>query len=545
MARHRVRASRSLVPQPFDKPTGELACYLPRAYSHDAKLLACSTSGIGIWDVAQRKQIKPPAPGAPKDLVRVARFAPDDRSPVWATDRAVLRWDFAGSGAVEPIFQAPARIEYAAIAESGSAAYVSMAGKKAVVIDLATGKTATAPADFGVALSPSETRLALELAGAVQVVEAASGKSLWKAKVASPVTRIAFGETEDSLVYVEAGRLRVAMLPNQPSVPAATARFVGWLGPDVAAIERGDVLRSYTVSTHAWGTADRAALAPKPLAGAPSWATWIAEAPVDHSMAAEPSKRHELGPNARGDAPCLPKLRVWTPSGGAKTLAMTCTKSPLEGHEDPGWEIGGGWAIGISSTTAAIFDARTGRRVGALEVPRRKNSHPEFAPAYWQMALAPQGDWLALVWRRAEVQGSSGTQAPDPREDATHIDEAAANADCVSGEHGCRLEYFAELWTLKGTPKRVWQARLERSSTTHAPATPTSVLIFDHGGMRLFMGFDDGSISSLSTASPEAPARVERPHGVAVTDMSVSPAGTSATSTDASGGQCLWPLSGM
>lgn len=493
-----------------------------------------------IWDVAQRRQVTPPPASAPKDLVRVARFAPDDRSLVWITDRAVLRWDFAGTGAVAPIFQAPARIEYATIAESGAAAYVRMKGKKAVVVDLATGKTTSAPADFGVAMSPSGARLALELSGAVQVVEAVTGKALWQTKLASPVTRIAFGETDESLVYVEAGRLRVATVPNPPSVPAPTARFAGWLGSGVAAIERGEVLRSLTFATRAWGAADRAALAPKPLAGAPAWATWVADGPGDRSVAAEPSKRHALAPDLRDGEQCNPKLRVWTPTGGAKTLAMTCTRSPMEGHGDPGWEIGGGWAVGFSSSTAAIYDPRTGRRVAAIDVPRRKSSYPEFAPAYWQMSLAPAGDWLALVWRRAELQGATGTQAPDPREDAMHIDEAAVSTDCVSGERGCRLEYFAELWNVKGAPKRAWQARLERSAITHEPATPTGVLTFDRAGARLFVGFDDGAIWVISTDSPDAPPLIERLHRAPITVVSLDAGHTVAFSADASGEQRLW-----
>jgi hypothetical protein len=527
--------------RPFDKPGNELACYVPRAFSHDAKLLACQTTGLGIWDVAQRRQVTPPAASAPKGLVRVARFAADDRSLVWVTERAVLRWEFATTGAVVPIYQAAARIEYAVIAEGGSAAYVNMSGKKAVIVDLATGKTSDAPADFGVAISPSGQRLALEKSSSLHIVDVATGKSVWNAKLAAPVTRVAFGETDASLAYVESGHMRVATLPKPPSVPAPTARFAGWLGKGVAAIERGDILRAFTLATRAWGPADRAALAVKPLAGAPVWASWIAEA-GERSVAAEPSKRHKLAPSARGGEPCNAKQRVWTATGGAKTLAMSCTKPETEGHEDPGWEIGGGWAVGVSATTAAIYDPRTGRRVAALDVPRRKNSHPEFAPVYWQMSLAPAGDWLALLWRRAELQGATGTAASDPRGDAMHVDEAAVSADCVSGERGCRLEYFAELWNVKGSPKRVWQARLERSAGDRTPAQPSGVLAFDRTGGRLLVGFEDGEIRVVSTAAPDTSARSERLHSAAVRVMSIDPESLNVFSADAAGEQRLWSL---
>ena len=528
--------------RPFEKNIGELACYDARAFSHDGRLLACQTNGLGIWDVAQHKLVAPLPATAPKDLVRSVRFAPDDRSLVWATEHAVLRWDFTGTGAVAPIYQAATRIEYATIADGGSAAYVRAAGK-AVIVDLATSKTTSVPSAYGAALAPSGQRLAITVAGAVQVIEVASGKVIWTVKLASPATRLAFGETDDAIAYAEAGRVRVATFPNGPAMPAQTARFAGWLGDGTAAIERSDTIRSFVLATRTWGPADRSGLAPKMLPGAaPTWAQWIAEAPGDRSVAAEPSNRHELTPDRRGIGPCNPKLRVWTPVGGTKALTMACTKAEMDGHEDPGWEIGGGWAVGVSATTAAIYDPRKGVRVAMLNLPPRKSSHPEFAPAYWQMALAPAGDWLALVSRRAELQGSSGTEPPDPREDAMHVDEAVTTADCVNGERGCQLEYFVELWTLKGPPKRVWRARLERSILGHQlteAATPSGVLAFDRSGGRLVIGFDNGDIGIVSTSAPDIP-RIEHLHRAAIRALSLDPSGNWVFSSDSAGEQRLW-----
>lgn len=175
---------------------------------------------------------------------------------------------------------------------------------------------------------------------------------------------------------------------------------------------------------------------------------------------------------------------------------------------------------------------------------RRKAKKPELAPAYWQAALAPAGDWLALVWRRAELQGASGTEPPDPRSDAMHVDEAAAGADCVNGEHGCQLEYFVELWSLKGAPKRVWQVRLERSiqgRQTPEAATPTGVLTFDRSGGTLLIGLDDGDIRVVSTSAPDA-QRLEHLHRAPIRALSTDPSGAWASSADAAGEQRLWRL---
>jgi WD40 repeat protein len=528
---------------PFEQPTGELACYDAHAFSRDGKLLACSTTTLAIWDVAKRQLLAPLPASAPKDAPDDVSFAPDNRSLVWTTEHAILRWDFAGTGAVTPIYQAAGRIRHAVIAEGGSAAYVSVASK-GLVVDLATGKTVSVPGQFGAALSPSGQRLALNLNNTLQVINVATGKPEWTTKVAAPVLRLAFGETDDALVYVEARRLRVAMLPGAPAAVTAAPRFAGWLGGGVAAIERGDVLRAFTLATSAWGAADRAALTPAPIAGAPTWARWATDAPGGAAVAAEPSKRHELTPDRRGVEPCDPKLRVWTATGGAKTLAMPCTKAELADHEDPGWEIGGGWAVGVAATTATIYDARTGRRAAVLNVSPRKSSHPEFAPAYWQMALAPAGDWLALVWRRAELQGAHGNEPADPRADAMHAAEASEQADCVNGDRGCQLEYFAELWNVKGAPKRVWQARLERSLPGHElaeAAMPTGVLAFDRTGARLFIGFDDGEVRVISTAAPDQP-RSEHLHRAPIRALSTDPSGGWAFSADAAGEQRLWKL---
>ena len=203
-------------------------------------------------------------------------------------------------------------------------------------------------------------------------------------------------------------------------------------------------------------------------------------------------------------SPAIPSS-AYGPRGGAKTLTMSCTTPEREDGEDPGWELGGGWAVGVSATKVGIYEPRTGRRLAVLDLPPRKANKPEFAPACWQMALAPVGDWLALIWRRAVLQGAGGTEPQDPGEDAVHIAEAASSVDCVTGEHGCQLEYFAELWNVKGPPRRVWQARLERTIPDQGlaeAATPTGALAFDPSGTRLFIGFDDGEIRTVSTAAP-------------------------------------------
>ena len=528
---------------PFEKPSAELACSTAHAFSQDGKLLACATTVLGVWDLAKRQLISSVPKTPPRGLVRAVRFSADGRSLIWATEQGVFRWEFATAGAVATVYQTPSRITYAVIADGGGAAYVMTAANQAVVVDLASGQTTAATANIGTAISPSGKRLARAAAG-MQVTDAATGKTLWSSKVASPITRLTFGETDDAVAYVEAGRIRVAMMPSAPLELPPTPRFAGWVAPGVAAIERGNTLSSFTLATRTTGAAERTNLARAKPEHAPAWAQWISEGPAESIVAAEPSKRYELPPNRRDLEPCNPKQRVWTSSGGAKTLTMTCTKAAAEGHEDPGWDIGGGKAIAVSAAKAIIYDAQTARRIVAIDVPARKGSKPEFAPAFRQMALAPSGDWAALLWRRAVLQGSTGTEPQDPREDAMHIAETAASLDCVSGDQGCELEYFAELWQLKGTPARVWQARLERTIPGRQlaePAQPSGVLAFDDTGAQLFVGFAGGEIRVVLTANP-ATWRAEHMHQASVQQMTFDASDTWAFSSDSSGVQRLWKI---
>jgi hypothetical protein len=98
---------------------------------------------------------------------------------------------------------------------------------------------------------------------------------------------------------------------------------------------------------------------------------------------------------------------------------------------------------------------------------------------------------------------------------------------------------------LKGTPKRVWQSRLERSVRGRDvvdPVAPSGVLTFDRTGSNLLLGFDDGEIRIVPTAAAQTP-RIEQLHHAPIRTLSIDPSGTWAFSSDALGEQRLWKLS--
>lgn len=529
-----------LFPAPFDKPSTTFGCRSAVVVAHGGGVLACGRMKLTIWDVAKRQAIATLPSTVPDEVIKVARFAADDRSLIWATNTGVWRWSFANGGAIAPVYQAPSRIVYATLAAAGTAAYVQLEGSKAFVVDVATGKTKPVLASYISALSPSGKRIARG-ATTLEVVDVATDKVLWSTKTTTAVSRIAFGDTDDDIAFLVDDRLRTAKLPAAPTPLPSVARFAGWLAPGVAAIARGDTLRSYNFDSRTWGVVDTGSLAPSLVPKMPPWATWIASRDSDGIVAAERNQRHDAPIEKRDLTSCAPKLRVWTPKGGAKTLAMACSKPEREGAEDPGWQIGGGWALSVSSSKATVFDARTGRKALETSVPAAASNKPELASAYWHATLSPAGDWMALIWRRPVIVGE-GPGGPDPREDAMHIAERAANARCEEAEHGCLMLYTVELWTLKGTPRRVWQSKLERpvpGSGVSVPATPSGALSFAPNGNHLLIGFADGEVRAIDTAHPDT-ARSERLTVAPIQALAADPAGQWIEVVDAAGDQRVW-----
>jgi len=524
--------------RPFDQVTFTSSCSTARAASHDSKLLACHTLVPEVWDVATRKLAASiPGFGSPRRRPTALQFSTDDRSLFWATDDDIVRWDFATSGASTTVYKSRDKFSNVVFSEGSNTAFISTIAPGATrhvsaLVDLDTGQTSAPESSFTAAVSASGKLLAYAKYDSVRVVEAAAGNLVLSAPSPAIPERVAFANDADLLGFVEGRRLHIVDLASGPRSYPAPSRFAGWLDEGVAAIERDGTLEQLALADRTWKPADRARLTVK--TGAPAWASWIAPG---GSVAAERSLRHEAPLDARSTAPCAPKLRVWTPKGGAKTVAMTCAGTE---SEDPGWDIGGGWVVGVGTRSAIVYDATSGKRAGAVTVERPWIDKPKFARAFSDMALSPAGNFLALISRGPELPPEGH---PDPREDALHIAESRDNIDCVLAHiDECRVEYFLALYKLNGAPKRAWHARLEEQQGTDDPraAQPTAIA-FDHAGKRVLVGMSDGEIQVMSTSSPAVP-HVERFHHGAITRLVVSPGDAWAFSEDAAGQQRIWRL---
>jgi hypothetical protein len=274
----------------------------------------------------------------------------------------------------------------------------------------------------------------------------------------------------------------------------------------VIATQRDGKLEQFDLAKGTWS-----ALAKPPVdtvVGAPSWATWLAG-----GVAAAPPAGEK----------CQPKLRVWTPKGGDKTLAAACTEG------SPGWKLGDGWVIALAKTVATVFDPATGKSIGALPVEKPTPDKPEFAREYFAAAAAPTA--LALLSRGPQVTHGSG----DPHSDALHQIQPKCVAD-LTGD--CWKEYFIALYSLDKKPALLWQLAVANDRPTeHAPQA--SQIAIDHAGKRVLVGTDDGAIVIASSATQTA---VQREQLSRIVRIVVSPGDGWAFSEDASGVQRVFKL---
>jgi len=522
--------------RPFEQVAFTLTCAEVRAFSHASKLFACHGTLPEVWSVADRKLVAKVPDQALLLMPKAVQFSADDRSLYWATDQEIVRWDFASSGAMTPVYKSREKILKVVFSEGSNTAFVSTraAGSykyASVLVDLASGQTSASASEFRAAVSATGRRLAYGAGTKVRVIDAATGNVVWSATPPAIVHRVAFANDAETIGFVEGNRLHVVDLSSGPRSYEAPSRFAGWLAEGIAGIERDGKLEQLAMADRTWQPADPAALAIK--TGAPAWASWVAPG---GAIAAEPSPRHDAPADARGATPCAAKLRVWTPKGGPRTVAMSCAGPE---SADPGWDIGGGWVVGVSSKSAIVCDAVSGKRAGSVNVERPRIDKPTFARAYWDMTLSPAGNLLALISRGPELPQQG---APDPREDAMHVTESRDKTDCVTDLAGeCRMEYHLTLYTLTGPPKQAWQTRLEEHQASNVRAARPSVLVFDHGGKHLLIGMSDGEIQVMSTTKSDA-KHVEHLHHGPIVRLVPSPGDGWVFSEDAAGEQRIWRL---
>ncbi len=540
---------------PFDRVAFELELAHPFGFTPDSTAIVCGQRDVpSIVDLAQHKVV---ATAAEQTFMLQAQVTADQQTLYIARKRTLLRWDRA-TGKVQILHTTPTRLPTWALSTNGRIAVVTE-GKGLVRIDLTTGATRPLTSyDSGFfALSPSGNRLAL-YAHELRVLDTSTGRELWSSR-AFPTTRIAYSEREDVFAYLDDSTIRVIDVGKGARTYPTPSRFVGWLGEGVAAISRDGKVESLALATGSFGQPDGTAvkaLEPARPAKAPAWASWITPGP-DGVVAAEPNPRHDLMPWRRYLRDCPDRLRVWTAKGGVQRFAIRPTQVGGLDNKDACWEIGGGRVAGVTTRRVRVFDPQTGKPIAKLEAATRqfpdstkvRVDRDELADQYYAAALSPSGDHLAVIRRRADLidTGDGAYDTDDPRFDPDHVRTISCYEPRVPWEGGsCKQEYFAEVWSLRGTPKRVWQGRFdgtaeETQTERPMPKDPTGAIAFTPDGQRILFGFQDGAIVIRSTTGTGT-AHVEHLHDASITRIVVAPGGKWVFSEDSAGEQRLWAL---
>ncbi|CAN5841686.1 hypothetical protein BH11MYX2_BH11MYX2_10190 [soil metagenome] len=488
----------------------QLLCGLAFAFSHNGKLLACSAGRIAVLDLATNKEPWP-SPISKQTITVGAAFSSDDKAVFFATEHEVARWDLGDGTAPAVIYKTQETISRVAFSESGVA--MVMQGKlyatneDVVVIDLAKGTTTALGKAYSATLSPSGTLAAIFLTRVMTVFDVATQKPRWSRRIEYPVQRLAFSADAQQLIYIESGQLRVVDLATDTvRTGPPSSRFVGWLDASHIAVDLAGTTSSLSLADGATTVADRTKLLPLRTPDVPAWAEQIIVAPSGTITAAEGDPRHDISPYTRQDAKCKPSLRVWTASGGIKTLKMVCSEDlPLE----PGWTVGGDTAIALTGSGATVYRASTGSVLVKIPVePPTSKKNPNEP---WAAAASDDGTSIAVLWR-APAFG----ETEDPDEERT----------CMEWE--CGWSYTVDEWTLQPKPRR---------TSRHVLTGPASdAITFDHAGKRLLVGFQDGTIHAL-----EGDKDVTiRKHVFEVLRISVGPGDQWVFSEDLTGEQRVW-----
>lgn len=423
----------------------------------------------------------------------------------------LLRWD-RGTGTVKVVTRAPSKWHSAEIALAAPVALVTDQNRL-YRLDLESGAAEALPTPAGSrsTISPSGKRAAF-VDGGIDVVDL-PGTRLAKISPKGAVTVAAFAETDDDLAFEVDGQIEVHNLHTGRKEFGAPSRFLQWLGPGRALIERGGARRQLDVATYALS-------------------------PTDATSTFKPAEL--IIERRQGDCPL-------TFQAGARTLWFVPTTSDDWTASDPCWVAAGPHVVAASAERVTIFNTATGKVKGTFDVPATPEPVDDdtFRAQFWSVQISPDGKLLALWWRRADMWPPPSPPDPSP----FGHDYGPQEPECEDDERqgNCLKEYFAEVWSIDGKrPVRRWRHRPDTEEWGWRrwaySKEPSGQIAFTPDSRHVLFGFRDGEIWIRSVNS-EKPIRIERLHQDPITRIEISPDGRYVFSEDEGGEQRIWPLS--
>ena len=392
-------------------------------------------------------------------------------------------------GTSAPVATLPASIENAAVsADASKVAWTT--GKQTGTVDVATGTDAPLPDPGGkvetLALSPRGDLLAVGIEGGLSVWELAGAKRLWgiapKRRGLSPA--VAFSPDGKSLAYTDT-RNAVVADARTGKAPAPQPRhfFAGWT-PAGTAIVVDDASKKVALDLASGKTSETFETEKDPP-GRPAWADSIVTGANGVAMAYNDDQLDQCAP-----------LKVWIAGKGERTLAK-----PRKCNEEATgtWQPGPGVVV-VNAPSPEVRDAVANTALFKLDFGPR----PLIAAQ-----VSADGKRLLIVLG----------PGPAPEHDSD-----------VYGEKEPRSGTRLEVWSIPHK-KLVGSLRVEQAGVTAAAVDKT--------GGRAYLGWDDGTVSSVDTGPLAAPKRLGV-QAAPIQDLALSPDGTMLAATDRDRSTTVW-----
>jgi WD40 repeat protein len=392
-------------------------------------------------------------------------------------------------GTSEPVATLPASID-AAVVSADASRVAWTTGKQTGTVDIATGTVTPLPDPGGkvetLALSPRGDLLAAGIEGGLSVWELAGATRLWgvepRRRGLSPA--VGFSPDGKSLAYTEIRRAIIADA-RTGKAPAAPSRhfFAGWTPAGTAIVV--DSASKKVALDPATGATSESFESEKDPPGRPSWADVVITGANGVVIAYADEDVHRCGP-----------FRLWIAGQGERSLAR-----PRKCHEEPEgtWQPGPGIVV-VNTPSPEVRDAAADKKLFGLDFGLRPLVIAQ---------ISSDGKRLLLVLG----------PAPAPEQDA----DAYADKE---PRGGTRLE----VWSIPDK-KMLGSHRLEQAGVTAA--------VVDKTGSRAYLGWDDGTITSVDTAALASPRRLGV-HAAPIDDLALSPDGTLLAATDRDRSATIW-----